>query len=262
MTNKPVDAEAVSTNQQAWDEIAAAGDRFYHALDEERIEAARSGKIGIKLTPNHWVPNDWFGDVNGRSVLCLACGGGQQAPLFAAAGAEVTVFDLSDQQLLRDRDAAERFGLEINTVQGDMAAMNSFADASFDLVINPCSICYCPQPGSVWQEAYRVLKQGGHFLTGFIKPINYLFDAIEIEQGNLVVRHSIPYSDVNLPEADKARLLGPSRPVEFGHSLTDLIGMQIAAGFSIVGFYEDGWGGNDLLTKYIDVFAATRALKH
>ena len=261
MTHKPTDEETISVNQLAWDEIAAAGDRFYHALDEARIEEAKSGKVRIKLTPNRWVPEDWFGDVNGLSVLCLACGGGQQAPLFAAAGANATVFDLSDKQLQRDREAAARFGLDIATVQGDMSKMTAFDDAIFDLVVNPCSVCYCPEPAPIWQEVYRVLKPGGHFLTGFIKPINYLFDATEVEQGKLVVRHQIPYSDAELPEEDKARLLGPSRPVEFGHPLTKLIGQQIDAGFSIIGFYEDGWGGSDLLTEFIDVFAATRSRK-
>ena len=39
------------------------------------------------------MPADWFGDLAGAPVLCLASGGGQQGPLLAAAGARVTVFD-------------------------------------------------------------------------------------------------------------------------------------------------------------------------
>ncbi len=40
-----------------------------------------------------------LGDVAGKKVLCLAGGGGQQSAAFALLGANVTVFDLSDEQL-------------------------------------------------------------------------------------------------------------------------------------------------------------------
>ena len=39
------------------------------------------------------------------TVLCLACGGGQQSVALALLNANVTVFDLSEGQL--DRDGAE-----------------------------------------------------------------------------------------------------------------------------------------------------------
>ena len=45
----------------------------------------------------------WLGKLQDRKVLCLGSGGGQQAPLLAAAGARGTSFDLSDEQLALDR---------------------------------------------------------------------------------------------------------------------------------------------------------------
>lgn len=45
------------------------------------------------------VPKSWFGNLDGKRVLCLASGGGQHAPILAAAGASVVSFDLSDVQL-------------------------------------------------------------------------------------------------------------------------------------------------------------------
>jgi 2-polyprenyl-3-methyl-5-hydroxy-6-metoxy-1,4-benzoquinol methylase len=54
------------------------------------------------------VPRGWFPDLNGCDVLCLASGGGQQGPVLAAAGANVTVFDISSRQLAQDRLVAER----------------------------------------------------------------------------------------------------------------------------------------------------------
>src|SRR5258708_23879626 len=46
-------------------------------------------------------------------ILCLASGGGQQGPILAAAGAQVTVFDASAGQLAQDRYVAEREGLAL-----------------------------------------------------------------------------------------------------------------------------------------------------
>ena len=82
-----------------------------------------------------------------------------------------------------------------------------------------------------------------------------------MDQGEFQVRHSIPYCDFDLNEEEREALIGPERPLEYGHSLDQLIGMQIEAGFSITGFYEDGWGANDKLSSLINLFIATRATK-
>src|SRR5580658_7124734 len=98
-------------------------------------------------------------------MLCLASGGGQQGPILAAAGANVTVFDNSPAQLAQDRLVAEREGLVIETVQGDMANLCVFKDARFDLIIHPVSNVFVPDVKPVWREAYRILKPGGALLS-------------------------------------------------------------------------------------------------
>ena len=58
------------------------------------------------------------------------------------------------------------------------------------------------------------------------------------------------------------RQTAAEEPFEFGHSLEDQIGGQIAAGFVITGFYEDVFPPEkDVLSRYIPSFAATRATK-
>ncbi len=248
-------------NRDSWDQIAQQGDRYYQAATGQQIAAARRGQIPIHLTPVKRVPAEWLGDVQGRRVLGLACGGGQQAPLLAAAGADVIVFDCSPAQLQRDREIAMEYGLSLHTIQGDMADLSLLENDDFDLVINPCSVCFCPDVATIWREVHRVLKPGGSLLAGFINPVNYLFDAVEMEQGKLLVRHSIPYSDLQLDDEERNQLLGSQRPLEFGHSLTQLIGEQIDAGLALTGFYEDRWGNKDLLSDHLDVFVATRSTK-
>ena len=247
-------------NRQAWDRMAAEGDRFYHAVTPEAIERARAGEMRIIVTPTKSVPLDWLMPLQDRDVLCLAGGGGQQAPLLAAAGANVVVLDLSEKQLERDQEIASREQLTIRTVASDMRDLSQLADASFDLIVNPTSNCYCPDVEPVWREAFRVLRPGGEMIAGFIKPVYYIFDAVPMDEGSLEVRHKIPYSDLHLPEDEREQTLG-DRPFEYGNSLSDLIGGQTNAGFEIIGFYEDRWGDEDILSDHIDVFAATRARK-
>ena len=99
---------AVSFNQQAWDRMAESGDRFYRAVTAAEIAAARQGKLRIRLTPTKPLPSGWLSNIAGRQILCLAGGGARQGPLLAAAGGIVTVFDLSQKQLQRDREIADR----------------------------------------------------------------------------------------------------------------------------------------------------------
>lgn len=241
-------------NRIAWDALAEQGNEWTVPVSADEIDAARRGRWQIVLTPTKPVPRDWL-EVEGRRVLCLASGGGQQAPILAAAGAIVTVLDNSPKQLDSDAKMAERYALPIATVLGDMANLEMFADESFDLIVHPCSNLFVPDILPVWREAFRVLRRGSCLLSGFANPAIYVFDLELAERaGVLEVKHSLPYAD------------GPravSEPMEFSHSLELQIGGQIAAGFSITGFYEDAHVGGDtnILNKYMPSFIATRALK-
>lgn len=258
-------------NRFAWDQAVEDGSQWTVPVEPAIIDAARRGEWQIILTPTIPVPRTWFPqDLQGIDVLCLASGGGQQAPVLAAAGANVTVLDNSPRQLAQDRFVAERDGLSIVTMEGDMRDLSLFADESFDLIVHPVSNLFVPDVRPVWQECYRVLRgpepdearAGGALLAGFINPLAYIFDLNKAdEEGILEVRYSIPYSDlVDLDEEQRQQLIGDQAPMEFGHSLDDQIGGQVDAGFLIAGFYEDRWPDH-VLDRHIATFIATRALK-
>jgi SAM-dependent methyltransferase len=255
--------DIVAYNRSAWDSQVRKRNCWTVPVTPEEIEAARQNDWQIILTPQKPVPRDWFPDFRNSEceVLCLAGSGGQQAPILAAAGAQVTVFDLSPEQLRQDRLVAEREGLEIYTVQGDMRELTCFEDESFDLIVHPCSNCFVPDINPVWREAARILKRGGEIMTGFTKPVFYLFDYGEMEKGNLKVAHSIPFSDLtSISAEERQRYVDADEPLCFGHSLTDQIGGQIAAGLKITGYYEDV-SPEYAISNYIPAFAATKATK-
>lgn len=258
---EPSPLRPLDFNQHAWNQVAREGDRFFRLVNQQQIEQAKAGDLRIRVTPCKNLPLEWLQPLQGQKVLCLAGGGGQQGPLLAAAGADVTVLDLSDQQLARDQLIGNQFGLTLRLEGGDMADLSRFPDGHFDLIVNPCSTCYCPDLTPVWQEAYRVLRPGGKLITGQINPVYYLFDAIEMERGQLVARHQIPYSDLNLSPEERQRILGEQRPLEYGHSLTDLLGGQLRSGFQLIGMFEDGWANSDRLSSLIPTFLATCAIR-
>jgi SAM-dependent methyltransferase len=248
-------------NRRAWDRAVARGSQWTRPVTAQEIARARQGDWQIVLTPTKPVPRAWFPPLAGCRTLCLASGGGQQGPILAAAGATVTVFDLSPQQLAQDRYVAGREGLTLTTVEGDMADLSAFADASFDLIVHPCSNLFVPEVRPVWREANRVLRPGGTLLAGFCNPALYLFDQKLADEGVLQVRHKLPYSDLtSLPPDELQIYLEEEQPLEFGHTLEDQIGGQLDAGLVLTGLYEDGWPGM-ALADYMPIFLATRAVK-
>jgi SAM-dependent methyltransferase len=200
--------------------------------------------------------------MNGIDVLCLASGGGQQGPVLAAAGANVTVYDNSPSQLVRDRMVAEREGLALRTVLGDMRDLGAFADGSFDLVFHPVSNLFCPDLEPVWRECFRVLRSGGTLLAGFMNPDLWIFDAEAREnRGELIVRHALPYSDLtHLSPEERERVFGPDAPLEYSHTLTEQMGGQLAAGFVITAFAEAPHHAS-ITVRYVPGYFATRAVK-
>jgi SAM-dependent methyltransferase len=248
-------------NRRAWNRQVERGNRWTVPVGPEVTAAARQGDWQILLTPTRPVPRHWFPALPSRDVLCLASGGGQQGPILAAAGARVTVLDNSPRQLDQDRMVAERDGLHIATVEGDMADLSAFAAESFDLVVHPVSNNFVPDIRPVWREVHRVLKPGGALLAGFGNPVVYIFDWSRWEHGVLEVRYRLPYSDLeSLPDEEKEKRAG--EPLEWSHTLEDQIGGQLDAGLLLAGFYEDYAGEpDDLLGRYMPTFIATRAVK-
>jgi SAM-dependent methyltransferase len=251
-----------SYNRQAWNrEVEEGQNRWTQPVDAETIAKARQGEFSILLTENIPVPIRWFPPLQGADVLCLASGGGQQGPVLAAAGARVTVFDNSPAQLQQDRLVAERESLLIRTVEGDAANLSMFPDESFDLVFNPCSTVFMPDVRAVWRECGRVLRPGGILMTGSMNPVHYIFDLYKADEGVLEVAHSIPYSDLtSISREELEEHMEKGLPVEFGHSLTDLIGGQCAAGLAITDMYED-YMLDSPLHAYHPSYIATRAVK-
>ncbi|MHB9923677.1 SAM-dependent methyltransferase [Clostridium botulinum] len=257
MNNRKV----IIQNEIAWDKRVNDSMCWTVPVTSEDIEKARNGVFRIKLTAIKNVPRDWFPQkMDGLKILCLACGGGQQAPILAATGANVTVLDISLNQLKQDEFVASRENLNLKTVQGDMCDLSQFNNNSFDMVYCPVSVTYIPDVLPVFKESYRVLKKGGLFLFGTVNPFIYLSNGEKWDKGIFQVTNKLPFNSFDeLDEKGIEEFVRDKNAIEYSHTLEALIGGQTKVGFLITDFYEDM--DSDKICEYSAKYFATKAIK-
>jgi SAM-dependent methyltransferase len=177
-------------------------------------------------------PYGWIeAGVVGRQVLCLAAGGGLQSVLLAAAGAKVTVVDLSPAMLAQDRRVAATRGLSLRIVEGSMDDLSMFGDACFDLVVQPVSTCYVPDIIAVYREVGRVIRAGGLYLSQHKQPTNLQASALPGAQGYVI--NDAYYRTEPLPLLPGDYEHRERGAIEFLHRWEDLLGGLCRSGFII-----------------------------
>ena len=211
------------------DRLVEADVNWAACATPRQLALAREGVVELPFCEGRTIPQEWLGDLRGRKVLCLAGAGGLQGPILACAGAKVTVLDLSERMLDKDRALAAREGLAMDIRRGNMCDLSCFADESFDLIVNPPSLFYVPDVTPVFREAYRVLRRGGSLIMCATNPIAYVCD-YDAALGCYKAVNRMPYC--SLEHDDQGDW------VEYGHTMQSYIGGQIEAGFVITGYLE------------------------
>lgn len=228
--------EVARYNIARWQALADADALFTRARFDLDAETAR----------RRVDPDGRFGDLAGKAVLCLAGGGGQQSAAFALLGASVTVFDLSEAQLERDRAVAAHYGLPITAVQGDMRDLSAFDAAAFDLVYHPYALNFVPEARTVFAEVARVLRPGGTYYLHCANPYVYGMTGKDWNGEGYTLRGTYrdgearTYADevwVYQRDADATDTVPPPR--EYRHTLETILNGLIAAGFTLTHVSEN-----------------------
>jgi SAM-dependent methyltransferase len=168
-------------------------------------------------------------------LLCLAAGGGKHGPLYAAAGAIVTVLDISPAMLELDRQVAAERRIELTTVQGSMDQMPMFAAGQFDMVIHPVSTCYVPDVRPVYGEIARITRAGGLYISQHKSPVSLQTDTRPARRGYELIE---PYYRTGpLPEVVGSPHREPGT-LEYLHRWEELLGQMCRAGFAIEDLVE------------------------
>lgn len=242
-------------NKETIDKWVEGGWEWGKPVSHEEYIGAKNGTWNILLTPTVYVPKDWIGDLKGKKVLGLASGGGQQMPIFNALGAECSVLDYSSKQIESELKVAEREGYKIDVVEGDMSKTFPYENESFDLIFHPVSNCFVEDVQHIFNEAYRVLKKGGIFLAGLNNEINYIVDNEERE-----IVWKMPFNPLK-DEKAKDYMIKENAGIQFSHNMTEQIGGQLKAGFTLLDIYEDTNGFGRLHDMNIKTYIATKSVK-
>lgn len=213
-------------NRRVWDAMVHKGDRLTRPARDEDFRDPLA-----KVDPLGWLG----GDIRGKQVLCLAAGGGRQSALYAAAGGEVTVVDISPAMLELDREVARERQLSVRTVEASMDAMPMLDDGQFDVVIHPVSTCYVPDVLAVYREVARVMRGGGVYVSQHKQPSSLQASLDASPRGYELVEPY--YREGPLPAAEPSRLR-EAGAMEFVHRWEQLIGGMCRSGFLIEDLVE------------------------
>jgi SAM-dependent methyltransferase len=224
--------DVAAFNQARWRALAEADALYTRPLLNLDVDAARARAD----------PFGWLGDLEGKRVLCLAGGGGQQSAAFALLGAQVTVVDLSDAQLERDAQVATHYGVDIRIVQADMRDLSALEARSFDLVQHSYSINFVPDVREVFRQVARILRPEGTYHLMFANPFTLALNPRHWNGDGYPLRQ--PYQDgTPIQSEDEAWVYrrddGPSTPPpipgprEYRHTLSTVVNALVEHRFSI-----------------------------
>lgn len=221
-------------NRDRWNALARGGIAYARPWLGLTPEAARQ-RID---------PYGMLGDLAGQAALVLSGGGGQQSVALALLGAQVTVLDLSDEQLKGDRTALDQYGLNATLLQGDMRDLSALPADAFDLVLQPYAINFVPEVAPVIREVARVLRPGGLYQLTWGNPFTRTVDDRSWNGSGYLL--SAPYADGELRFDDDLwevvddagevqRIVGPR---EFNHTLSTMLNTLAAHEFRLLRLVE------------------------
>lgn len=242
-------------NKETIDKWVEEGWEWGKSISHEEYNDAKNGNWNVLLTPTVPVPHEWIGNIKDKKIMGLASGGGQQMPIFNALGAKCSVIDYSSKQIESENKVAKREGYTIEAIEGDMSKKLPFNDETFDIVFHPVSNCYVEDVQHIFNEVYRVLKKGGIFLAGLNNEINYIVDQNEKE-----IVWKMPFNPLK-DEKAKEFMVKENAGMQFSHNMTEQIGGQLKAGFTLVDIYEDTNGFGRLHELNIKTYIATKSIK-
>lgn len=126
-----------------------------------------------------------LGDVRGKRVLELACGGAQNSIALTSWGAEVVALDISSKQLEFARSLRQRAGEWFELIVGDMESPTMFRPASFDLVLSAFGWEFIPDLAACVARCADLIRPGGQLLMSTVHPLT-AFDW-DVRLGTLMV---------------------------------------------------------------------------
>lgn len=132
-----------------------------------------------KISPNHihygpWMPTEselkLLGNIKGKKILEVGCGGGQCSIAFAKLGAKVIGIDFSEKQIEFAKHLAKKERADVNFLIGNAENLRKIKSNSIDIVFSAYALQYVTNLRKCFNEVRRVLKRNGIFVFSFNHP--------------------------------------------------------------------------------------------
>ena len=185
---------------------------------------------------------DYFNDVTGLKIanICGSCG--KKAVPLALLGAEVTVFDISEQNKRYACETAEAAGTNIQYIVGDVlnADMSTY-EGYFDIVFMEGGILhYFHDINQFMEVMYRLCKSGGQMICSDFHPFQKIIDVLKLGAP------SISYFSTEIVEGEMAHAKFYDNEIQRQfpkcslrrYNLSEIINAVLYSGFVIRRFDE------------------------
>ncbi len=223
--------EIGAVNKRHWERMVEEGCGFTHPwLNLDRTLLLQYVRGQLDPVPTPWLemhPVNVLAGIEGKKVLCLASGGGQQSAVFGLLGAHVTVVDLAEGQLEGDRTAAAHYGYGVTTICADMRDIACLGEGAFDLVYQAPSMAFVPDVRQVYAGVFRTLRPKGLYRVCFTNPATEFVDWDSWDgEGYRITK---PYSE----RVEQGGEDGGEGSIQFRHYMADIFNGLVSEGFSI-----------------------------
>lgn len=128
-----------------------------------------------------------LGDINGKKVIELGCGGCENSIILSKRGAICTGVDMSTEQLKYAKNFIKEHEVDIHLIEGDIENMTMIDDDEFDIAISIFALDWMQDLDMAFKEAYRILKKNGIFVFSMQHPIYNLLGAEDINPKELKI---------------------------------------------------------------------------
>lgn len=204
-------------NAAAWDQAATA-----------YLAGAQLPTDVVHYGPDIGTEADFrlLGDVRGKRVLELGCGGAQNSIAFAKQGAIAIGVDLSAEMLAAARRLADREEVRVELRHGDMADLAFVRAESVDLVFSADAFGFVDDLNRVFRQVHRVLHTGAPLVFSIPHPAYHMIDGNHPDKP-LLVRRSYFDTEPLAYERFGATF------TDFHHPIADLHTALVRASFSV-----------------------------
>jgi ubiquinone/menaquinone biosynthesis C-methylase UbiE len=215
----------------AWDKISLSYQRRYQ-IGTSKIHwgplCPSEDKLGL------------LGNVNGKKVIEIGSGAGQNSIVLAKQGAIITALDISKEQLEHGKKIAREENVKLDFIQGDFQELRKYFNSnSFEVAMSAYALQYCSTLESMkktFKQIHEILTPEGIFVFSLdhpVRTIGYWEEGTDRFVLDNYFDRSQKEWDYTFPETGvSARMKGSFRTV------SDIVNGVLQAGFRLENILE------------------------